>query len=178
VLALAAFGLVAYAGLWVYDQRHEYSGATVPKVAEVAGGLPQRAAPQPADGHPGVLAAEVDGVAFPDLSRFGWRPFGIRSDVIGGRQALTVFYLSDFRQLRYTIVSGTGPVDNARASSVSEVHRGPLLISSVIGVPHTQTVVFKRLGRTVVMTAPDPPDEFGKTMLRMAAWRAGGQLAF
>jgi hypothetical protein len=163
--------------MWVYREQ-EFPGATVPKVAEAAGGLPERAAPKPVKGHPGVLAEEVDGVAFPDLTRFGWRPLGVRNDVVEGRQAVTVSYLNDFRQLRYTIVSGTGPVDNGRTGSVSEAHRGPLVLRVVVGVPHTQTLVFKRRGRTVVMTAPDPPDAFDQTMRRMAAWNAGGRLAF
>jgi hypothetical protein len=177
LLALAAFVLVAAAGLWVYRQL-ESPGATVPKVAQAAAGLPERAAPKPVKGQPGVLAAEVDGLAFPDLTRFGWRPLGARHDVIEGREAVTVSYLHDFRQLRYTIVSGTGPVDNARTGSVYEVHRGPLTLSTVVGVPHTQTLVFKRRGRTVVMTAPDPPDAFDRTMRRMAAWDARGRLVF
>jgi hypothetical protein len=179
LLALAAFGLVAYAGFWVYQQQEQQDpGATVPKVAAVAGGVPEQTAPKAVRGLPGLLSASLDGVTFPDLTRFGWRPLGARSDIVDGRQAYTVFYLKDFRELRYTIVSGTAPVENATTTSVAEFKRGAIAFSFVRGVPDTQTLVFKRRGRTVVMTAPNPPDEFDKTMLRLAAWSAGGRLAF
>src|SRR5262249_35178273 len=135
-------------------------------------------APKAVKGMPGLLSASMDGVTFPDLTRFGWRAIGTRSDIVEGRQAYTVFYLKDFRQLRYTIVSGAAPVENATTTSVMEVKRGPVALSFVRGVPNTATLVFKRRGRTVVMTAPNPPDGSNETMVRLAAWRAGGRLDF
>jgi hypothetical protein len=112
VLALLSLALVSAAVAWLYE-RFQDSQATVPKIVSLAAGLPQEPAPRPVDGMPGVLDRAVDTIAFPDLAHFGWRPIGARRDEIAGRAAVTVSYASGDRQLRYTIVSGTGEVGNA-----------------------------------------------------------------
>ena len=48
----------------------------------------------------------------------------------------------------------------------------------VVGAPGTTTLVFKRLGRTVVLTAPGGGSDFENTLVRLAKYRAGGRLAF
>lgn len=55
------------------------------------------------------LAAAVDGVAFPYWEeRFGWRATGARSDHIGGRAVMTVFYANGRGQrIGYAILAGT-----------------------------------------------------------------------
>jgi hypothetical protein len=180
LLALVSLGLVIAAAWWVYHQ-WEFRGATVPKVAAAAAGLPTEPAPKPADGMPGVLDRAVDTIAFPDLKRFGWRAIGARSDDVAGRVAVTVYYAADGRQLRYTIVPGTKPVDNATALSAQVISRGPRQFSFVMGVPDT-TLVFRRAGRTVVLTEPGAPPagdlKTQQAMMRLATFRAGGRLAF
>jgi hypothetical protein len=175
LLALMSLGLVLAAAWWEYQQ-WEFRGATVPKVAAAAAGLPQEPAPRPAEGLPGVLDRAVETVAFPDFKCFGWRATGARTDDVAGRTAVTVYYARGDRQLRYTIVSGTGAVGNARWTSVGM--RGPdqVKMTVVLGAPDTMTLVFKRLGRTVVLTAPGGASDI--TIVRMAKYRAGGRLAF
>jgi hypothetical protein len=172
-----SLGVVIYAAWWVYEQ-WAFRGATVAKVTEAAAALPREPAPAPAEGTPGVLDRAVDTVAFPDLKRFGWRPIGARSDTVAGRAAVTVYYARGSRQLRYTIVAGTGAVDNASATTTRTVFRGQLALSFVSGIPGGLTLALKRQGRNVIVTAPGADAAFGPTLVRLAAYRAGGRLAF
>jgi hypothetical protein len=180
LLALVSLGLVVAAAWSVYRQ-WEFRGATVAKVAAVAGGLPREPAPKPAEGMPGVLDRAVDGLSFPDFKRFGWRPIGARSDDVAGRAAVTVYYARDGVQLRYTIIAGTGAVDNTKLWSSEVVSAGRRTMSFVTGLPD-RTLVFKRAGRTVVLTAPDTGTganrKLRRTMLQLASYRAGGRLAY
>jgi hypothetical protein len=172
VLALLSLGLVGAAVWWMVEQ-WRLSQATVPKVAALATGLPQESAPKPVEGMPGVLARAGETIAVPHR-----RPIGARRDEIAGRAAVTVYYARGERQLRYTIVSGAGDVQNDTATTTRTVLRGPLALSFVGGVAGTLTLAFERRDRTVVLTAPGAKPEFGQTMLRLATWRAGGRLAF
>jgi hypothetical protein len=176
LLALASLGLVGAAAWWVYKQ-WEFRGATVPKVTAAAAGLPTEPAPKPVEGMPGVLDRAVETVAFPDLGRFGWRATGARTDDVAGRSAVTVYYSHDGRQLRYTIVSGAGDVDNATATTSETVTAGRRTMSFVTGAA-PMTLVFKRVGRTVMLTGPAADPKLRRTMLRLAGYRAGGRLAF
>lgn len=65
--------------------------------------------PAPADDphHPATqLAQGVDGVYFPNWSRsLHWRAVGQRSDRLGNRRAVTVYYQWQGRRIAYTIIS-------------------------------------------------------------------------
>jgi hypothetical protein len=176
LLALASLGLVAAAAWWVYEQ-WEFRGATMPKVTAAAAGLPTEPAPKPVEGMPGVLDRAVETVSFPDLGRFGWRATGARTDDVAGRSAVTVYYSHDSRRLRYTIVSGAGDVENATTMTSETVTSGGRTTNFVTGGP-AMTLVFKRAGRTVVLTAPGAEPKLRRTILRLAGYRAGGRLAF
>src|SRR5436305_7205681 len=65
------------------------------------------AAPQPGGAVPGAtLNQDVQEVYFPDWShRFGWHATGQRTDRLGGRDAVTVYYDRQGRQIAYTIVA-------------------------------------------------------------------------
>ena len=175
LLALCSLGLVA-AAAWTLFEQWEYSGATVTKVAAAAAGLPSETAPKPAENLPGVLDRAVDTVAFPDFRRFGWRVIGARTDDVAGRGAVTVYYARGDRQLRYTIVSGTGEVVEAKGTTGESVTYGRQTMRVVRGIAGTTTVVLERGDRTVVVTGTDPA--LRRTMLRLASYRAGGRLAF
>ncbi len=103
---------------------------------------------------PGVLERAADTVAFPDLERFGWRPIGARSDDVAGRAAVTVYYARDGRQLRYTIVAGAGDVAETTGTTEQPVTYERRTMSFVTGIAGTTTLVLKRTGRTVVLSAP------------------------
>lgn len=177
LLALASLGVVVAAAWWVFQQ-WQYSGATLPKVVTAAAGLPTEPAPKPAEGMPGVLERAVDTVAFPDLEHFGWRPIGARSDDVAGRAAVTVYYARDGRQLRYTIVAGAGDVVQTTGTTEQPVTYAGRTMSFVSGVAGTTTLVLRRTGRTVVLSASGADAKLRRTMLRLASYRAGGRLAF
>jgi hypothetical protein len=174
VLAVGSLAAVVAAGLWLADQvRTQRARVAVADVALLAAGLSQEAAPGPQAGAPGVLARAVDGVAFPDWRKLGWRAVGLRRDVSGGREAITVDYARRGRQLTYTIVSGTQALE---VGAPRVVYRGQLALSFVSGPPGMTVLTFKRGGHTVVMTAPSAA--LARTLTRLAAWRAGGRLAY
>jgi hypothetical protein len=177
LLALALLGLVVAAAWWVFQQ-WQVSGATLPKVVSAAAGLPTEPAPKPAAGMPGVLERAVDTVAFPDLGRFGWRPIGARTDDVAGRAAVTVYYARAGRQVRYTIVAGAGDVAETTGTTEQPVTYARRTMSFVSGVAGTTTLVLKRTGRTVVLSAPGADPKLRRTMLRLASYGAGGRLAF
>jgi hypothetical protein len=177
LLALGSLGLVGAAGWFLFEQ-WEYSGATVTKVAAAAAALPTEPAPKPDEDLPGVLDRAVDTVAFPDFKRFGWRAVGARTDDVSGRGAVTVYYARGGRQLRYTIVSGTGDVVAAKGTTDEPVTYGRRTMRSVDGIAGTTTLVLERGGRTVVLTASGSDQTLRRTMLRLASYRAGGRLAF
>src|SRR5947209_1171536 len=79
---------------------------SVSQAAALAGRGPSAAAPAVDPGAPNVkLGRSIEDVYFPNWTkRFGWRANGQRSDLIGGRRALTVYYTWHGRRLAYTIV--------------------------------------------------------------------------
>lgn len=83
-----------------------------PTVADAAGLANQPAnapAPPPLANSSTTLAAGVEGVAFPNLTRrAGWKATGVRRGHIDGRNATVVFYGKDGRRIAYVIVAGSG----------------------------------------------------------------------
>lgn len=80
---------------------------SVAQAAELATKAPTGPAPASAGGS--RLAAEVQGVAFPDYAQsYGWQALGARTGQVGGRNALVVYYGKGRRRLAYVIVSGNG----------------------------------------------------------------------
>ena len=87
-------------------------GPGSPTVADAAAlaGEPANGPPPPPLG-PGStkLAANVEGVAFPNLAQWaGWDTLGVRHGEVGGRDATVVYYGKGSRRLAYVIVSGSG----------------------------------------------------------------------
>jgi hypothetical protein len=145
--------------------------STVGRAAERAM-LPATGPPPASDGV--LLGAEVDGVRFPDWgSEFGWHETGKRSDVLDGRATETVFYEHMSHRIAYTIVSGPAlPIPrDARVVRHDGVE---------IAVYHDprhgghDIAVFERNGRTCVLAGHV---EEQATLLKLAAWRAGGDIS-
>ena len=127
------------------------------------------AAPQPLTGKPTLLDAAVDNVPFPNwLQEFGWRATGVRTDRIGGRDAVTVFYEKNGKRIAYTIVSGDGldvPSDAEPATRDGiDLH--------ALQLGGRQVVTWERLGRTCILSGDlDRP-----TLLKLAAWKGKGSV--
>jgi hypothetical protein len=129
----------------------------------------QDAAPRTDGGDRHLLAASVDGVAFPVWSdRFPWKASGQRTDELEGRRTTTVFYKSPQGvELGYTIVAGDAlpwPEDSRRVDrngvEVWVAHRDRRVVA-----------YWREHGHTCVISAPDSvPQE------RMVALASAGHV--
>lgn len=124
-------------------------GGAAPSVAQ-ASQLALRAATAPApaaqaDGR--VLAASVEGVAYPTWSHVGWHAVGARGDTLGGRRIHTVFY-ADARGTRigYSIAAGDAlPVRGGRVV----MRRGVAI--RVLRLGGAAAVTWQRAGHTCIL---------------------------
>jgi hypothetical protein len=112
--------------------------------------------PAPAARSATLLDASYGGVTYPNYAKFSVPTSGQRTDRIGGRPALTVFYrLPDGTRLSYTVFSGKAVPLPASARTV--VYEGVPLeefnTSSGLSV-----VTLVRYGRTCVLAAHTKPD--------------------
>jgi anti-sigma factor RsiW len=137
-LAVAVVAVVLLAG--------SGTGApTVPQTAHLALAAAVAPAPEPSLQHPDRLAAEVDGVPFPNWkATAGWTATGARTDRIGGRRIVTVQYRGPGGQrVGYAIVSGPPLRDVAgRAVQSSGVRftlarHGPVQFVTWVRAGHT-----------------------------------------
>jgi hypothetical protein len=143
------------------------------------GSLPATAgAPHKLPGRRSLLAAHVEGVPFPYWEdRFGWRASGVRSDKLGGRAVMTVFYGGHTGgQVAYSIVARTPPPqsggsDTARGGAA--VWRGGVRywIQHVDG---RSTIVWERNGRRCIISG------YGLSphaLLALASWNGENHVA-
>ncbi|MGH2989008.1 MAG: hypothetical protein ACRDMA_03975, partial [Solirubrobacterales bacterium] len=145
---------------------------TVAEAAELAAGGADAAAPRPAEGEPTLLAASVEGVAFPDYREmFGWRASGARSDELDDRGTRTVYYDRGGDRIAYTIVSGAKlewPAD------WRQTRREGIELRSVER-DGTTTVTWLRDGRTCVLSGTDVARD---ELLALASWKGEGTVSF
>jgi anti-sigma factor RsiW len=150
------------------------SGSESPTVVEGA-----RLAERPSTGavavdpsNPKVLAANVEGVPFPNWSKmFGWRQAGIRSDGLGDRDARTVLYEHGGKRIAYTIVSGDGI---AAPSDATTTTRNGVNLHS-LSDRGRRVVTWWRDGRTCVLSASNVGN---RELLKLASWKGDGAVPF
>lgn len=150
------------------------SGSGSPTVVEGA-----RLAERPSTGavavdpsNPKLLAADVEGVPFPNWSKeFGWRQAGVRSDRIGDREARTVLYEQDGKRIAYTIVSGDGI---AAPSDASTTRRNGVTLHA-LSDRGRRVVTWWRDGRTCVLSASNVGN---RELLKLASWKGDGAVPF
>jgi hypothetical protein len=146
-------------------------GPAAPTVAQVAAvsRLPATdPAPRPGGGIPPRLAAQVQGLPFPDWEQaFAWPATGQRRDSVGGRPVTTVFYRSPKGvTLGYAIVSGDAL---AGVPDGRDVVRGTATYRVARAAGRT-TVTWIQQGHTCVIDAPSSvPDA---RLLELASWGA------
>jgi hypothetical protein len=132
-------------------------------------------APAPAQDarRPTLLRASFAGVTYPDWNKqFGWRTTGRRHDSIeGGRSAETVFYQHTHHRIGYTVVSGK-PLKPPGHAERYEVN-GLVMLAYKDG--RRDVVTFERDGRTCVLAGVVHQRA---TLLKLAAWKADGAIAF
>ncbi|MET0751357.1 MAG: hypothetical protein ABWZ43_09875 [Solirubrobacterales bacterium] len=144
----------------------------VEEAAELAARPAAGPAPPPEPETPALLAANVEGVAFPNWKpEFGWRAAGERGDELDGRRTRTVFYEKEDARLSYTIVSGD-PLDAPDGET-----------TNVDGVEFTtfdagageRGVTWLRDGHTCVLVGHDVDEP---TLIKLAAWKGDGAVGF
>jgi anti-sigma factor RsiW len=148
--------------------------AAEPTVADAAGLAdqpPTGPAPPRLQGSRTELAADVDGVQFPDYRRaYGWRADGVRHDTVDGRDATVVYYRMGERRVAYVIVSGSGlPLPSDAGGTVRRGVEYQTLLAD--GQP---AVTWRRVGHTCVLTGSASRDE----LLNLASWQGGGALDY
>jgi hypothetical protein len=130
------------------------------------------AAPAPLAGRPQLLAADVDGVAFPNWDdEFGWRASGRRDDPLEDRETKTVFYEKAGKRIGYTIVAGDALVV---PETVQTIRRGGVEYH-VFERGGRTVVTWHRRGRTCVLSGVGVPEP---TLVKLAAWNGKGAVPF
>jgi anti-sigma factor RsiW len=111
------------------------------------------------------LGRSIEDVYFPNWARsFGWRAVGQRSDRIGGRPAITVYYSWRGELIAYTIVAS--PALPQPAASATKVNGTELRTLRLGG---RMVVTWRRAGHTCVLSGVSvSPQE----LQRLAAWKA------
>ncbi len=133
------------------------SGAGAPSVSAAARlAYAPATEPAPAASTAHLLDVSYAGVTYPNYARLGTVATGQRSDRIGGRPTLTVFYrLPDGARMSYTVFSGRPVGFPARAKTVT-FEGVPLRTYSTPSGLAVVTLV--RFGRTCVLAAPTRQD--------------------
>jgi hypothetical protein len=150
------------------------SSESAPTVPEAASLYPRPATSAVGvdDSSPNLLAAEVDGVPFPNLTReFGWRAAGTRADRLDGRVSRTVFYRQGGKRIAYTIVSGA----EIRAPEGSHLTRRNGVDFHSFDAGGRRVVTWWREGRTCVLSASGVGEH---ELLALASWQGDGVVPF
>lgn len=113
---------------------------------------------------PGMrLAQQLQGLYFPNWSdTLGWRPIGARSDRLGGRRAVTVYYQRQGMSVAYTIV---GAPTLAQPSTPLK-HVGAVALQA-LSLHGRSVVTWRRAGHTCVLSAVGVPT---RVLERLADW--------
>ena len=170
-LSLAGVLTVVVAAILVLTMGGGPGAPSVPNAARLAAQPPDGPAPA-ASGTGGTqLAADVQGVAFPDLSgSYGWRATGVRHGRLGGRDATVVHYAKDGRNIAYAIVAGPSlprPPD-AQTTTLGGVQ------FQTLSVDGRHVVTWRREGHTCVLIGDAPSAE----LLALASWSGGDAVGY
>jgi hypothetical protein len=137
------------------------------QAAALAGLGPDRPAPASDQDHPGSrLGQSVGDAYFPDWSVHpGWRAIGQRTDRIGDRRAVTVYYSAGHgRLVAYTIVDAPAlatPPSDTRVLNGTTIH--------TLKLHNAVFVTWQRDGHTCLLTAARVPPS---VLREVAAWNA------
>jgi hypothetical protein len=109
------------------------------------------------------LGSDVDDVYFPNWSSAGWRAVGQRTDTVGGRRMVTVYYQHQAAEVAYTIVSQ--PALDQPAAPVSYLHG---LALRTLTINHRLVVTWRRGDHTCILSSTH--DVPAADLRALAAW--------
>ncbi len=134
---------------------------SVAQAAELATKAPIQPAPASASGS--KLAADVQGVSFPDYAQsYGWQALGARTGHVGRRDAIVVYYGKGQRRLAYVIVSGDG-LPSPSGAQTTTVGGTPY---QAVRLDDKLAVTWQRGGHTCVLLG----DATRAELLKLASW--------
>ncbi|HKH16549.1 MAG TPA: hypothetical protein VKA57_03400 [Solirubrobacteraceae bacterium] len=150
-----------------------FAGPSGPTLQEAAafGAQPATAPAPAADGK--LLAAQQDGVAFPEWgAKFGWEATGVRRGEVDGRDATTVYYEKEGKTLAYTIVGGDALDTPDDARTITAEGTPVELFRTSDGRP---AATWERDGHTCVLAGTGVPDA---KLAELAGWKGLGAVGF
>jgi hypothetical protein len=149
---------VAVAALVVLLGSGGSSAPTVPQTARLALAAATSPAPPEDPAHSGLLRLRVGGIAFPYYGRTaGWEATGARTDTIGGRRIVTVFYMAQGHRVGYAIVSGDplevsgGQLINEHGVGYRLQHAGDALLITWRQGGHTCVIAGHRVSTSTLL---------------------------
>lgn len=139
-------------------------GPTVADAARLASEPANGPAPPPAGKGSTRLAANVEGVAFPNLAPWaGWHTLGVRRGRVDGRNATAVVYGKKGRRIAYVIVGGSGL---SRPSGTDNTTRAGVEYQT-LRLNGRLAVTWRRAGHTCVLVGTASRAE----LLKLASWQ-------
>jgi hypothetical protein len=140
---------------------------SVSQAAALASLGPAAAAPVTDPKAPQKLETRIEDLYFPNWGKsLHWRAVGQRSDRIGGRVAVTVYYSWRGKRVAYTIVGA--PALNTPAAQVRTLNGTELHTLRLGG---RLVVTWRRAGHTCVLSGPGVP---AAALQHLAAWKSHG----
>jgi hypothetical protein len=141
---------------------------SVSQAAQLALRGPSGPAPAADPNNPRMkLALRLQSLYFPNLSQtLGWQPVGARSDRLGGRPALTVYYQRRGVRVAYTIIGAPALAQ----PSAPVTHLGGLALRA-LRLRGRAVVTWRRAGHTCVLSASGVP---GRVLEQLANWPGAG----
>lgn len=123
--------------------------------------------PTPDRVHPGAkLRQDVQEVYFPNWAGFGWHAAGQRTDHLGRRVAVTVYYQREGRRIAYTILAAPA----LRRPGTQVRHLGGVELQTFTSDGRV-VVTWRRAEHTCVLSGSGVS---AGVLLRLAAWKAPG----
>ncbi len=127
----------------------------------------QQSAPAQAPGSSRLERADGAGIPYPYWGdAFGWQARGLRTDVVSGHHATTVFYVRGRLRIGYTIVSAPA-LTIPRGLSTTSRDATTFWIERVGNRP---VVIWLRAGRTCILSGTGVSVDL---LSRLASWHAG-----
>jgi anti-sigma factor RsiW len=139
-------------------------GPTVADAARLGSEPANGPAPPPVSKGSTRLAANVEGVAFPNLARWaGWHTVGVRRGRVDGRDATAVFYGKNGQRIAYVIVGGSGL---SRPSGGETTTRAGVEYQT-LRLNGRLAMTWRRAGHTCVLVGRASRAE----LLKLASWQ-------
>jgi hypothetical protein len=150
-----------------------FAGPSGPTLQDAAAFGAQGPAGPPPAAEGKLLAAEQDGVVFPEWgAKFGWKTTGIRKGEVDGRDATTVYYEKQGKTLAYTIVGGDALDAPDDAKTVTAEGTPVKLFRTDDGRP---AATWERADHTCVLAGAGVPDA---KLAELAGWKGLGAVEF